>query len=113
MSILVAAPELNLSESEAKEYAESVAMVARHYDVGASAKTLDWFNLATTMASIYGVRAIAIAARKKGERQGAAGPAIVMPNGHDSPPAAPTAAEPGDGGPIDWSSMTGQRGRPN
>lgn len=75
-------------------------MVARHYDVGASAKTLDWFNLATTMASIYGVRAIAIAARRKAGRT----PGAAAPNGHDPAPPPP---EQGDG--IDWSAMTGGR----
>lgn len=98
---MLKAPELELTEAEAKQYAEGVALVARHYDVGASAKTLDWFNLMTTMGSIYGMRAIAIAARRRAEREGRThGP---MPNGHDVSPAADQPA----GGEVDWSLMTG------
>lgn len=77
-------------------------MVARHYDVGASAKTLDWFNLATTMASIYGLRAMSIAARRKGRRTGNEPPA----NGHDvaQPMASDEGAAAAD---VDFSLMTG------
>lgn len=63
------APELQLSEPEAKAYAEAIRAVARHYDIGASAKALDIFNLCTTMGSIYGIRLMAITARKKGYGQ--------------------------------------------
>lgn len=90
-------------------------MVARHYDVGASARTLDWINLGTTMAGIYGVRLVAITARRRAAAQPPrsgpppmghnGGPPM---NGHDpAQPAAP--AEPADDSVIDWSLMTGQR----
>lgn len=103
ISIALKAPEFVLTSEEAEAYAKAVASVARHYDMGASAKTLDWFNLATTMGSIYGVRVMGIAARRKDDRRGRQRSA---PNGHDPEGAAPEAT--GDG--IDWSSMTGRAG---
>ena len=110
LGIMLKAPELELSDDEAKQYAKGVAMVARHYDMGASAKTLDWFNLMTTMASIYGVRVIAIAARRKAERRGG-GPVV---NGHDPGDFPGPGGVTVEAGPVemDLSSMTG-RGRPN
>lgn len=60
------APEMQLTPEEARLYAESIAAVARHYDIGASAKALDWMNLATTMGSLYGVRIMAIKMRRGG-----------------------------------------------
>lgn len=91
------APEFQLKEEEAEAYAKAVASVARHYDMGASAKTLDWFNLLTTMGSIYGVRVMEVVARRKGGRRPT--PAT---NGHDPTPPPETGAA-GDG--IDWSLM--------
>lgn len=104
IAIALKAPEFQISEEEAAEYAKAVAAVARHYDMGASAKTLDWTNLAMTMGSIYGVRIMGIAARRREERRGGARSAA---NGHDQ---APVTDVPGDG--VDWSSMTGQRQGP-
>lgn len=56
---------MQLTPEESRQFAESVVAVARHYDVGASAKALDWTNLLTTMGSIYGVRVMAMTVRRK------------------------------------------------
>lgn len=98
MALALQAPELQISEEESAQYAKAIAAVARHYDLGASAKALDWTNLLTTMGSIYGVRAMALVARRRGHN---GGPAM---NGHD--PAAPAPDR--DFGDIDMSSMTGR-----
>ena len=109
LSVVSKSPELELTQEEAKAYAESVAMVARHYDVGASAKTLDWFNLGTTMAAIYGMRVMMIADRRRRERSGERNQDGPHPfaNGHDR--TAPVEPGPADGSGIDFSSMTGRR----
>lgn len=107
LAIAVKAPELQLNDAEAKQYAESIALVARHYDVGASAKTLDWFNLGTAMVAIYGTRFMMIADRRRRER--------AQPEGGYQPGMAPqTQPEPsqGDGEVVDWSLMRGNN-RPN
>lgn len=108
MSIALKAPELQLSEEEAAQYAKAVASVGRHYDMGASAKTLDWFNLGTTMASIYGVRVMAIAVRRKSGRPAPA------TNGYDPtpPPEGPHVDAEGTVGGVDWSLMVGPGARP-
>jgi hypothetical protein len=107
MAIALQMPELQLHKEESEEYAKAVASVARHYDLGASAKTLDWINLGATMASIYGVRAMAIAQRRKAPRT-----PPPSANGFDPTPAPEaTPADQGQAGGIDWSLMTG--GRPH
>lgn len=78
VAVAIQAPEIQLTEPEAKAYAEAVAAVARHYDIGASAKALDIFNLVTTMGSIYGVRVMAVVARKDAEKRARTNP---MANG--------------------------------
>lgn len=97
LGILLAAPELNLSDEEAAEFADAAVNVAKHYDVGASAKALAWTDLAMIAGSIYGARVMTIYGRVQAERRGGAsarsGP---LPNGHD-----PAAA----GGGIDLSKM--------
>lgn len=94
IAIALSAPEMQLSPEEAKQYAEAVAAVARHYDVGASSKTLDWLNLCGTMGGIYGARAMIIASRPKAARAGAS-----QANGLDR-----AAVEAGKGN-VDLSSM--------
>lgn len=94
VSILLAAPEIQLSPEEAKEFADAAVNVAKHYDIGASAKALAWTDLAMVAGSIYGVRVMAVMGRKQAARSGMAPP---RPNGVDRPAA----------GPIDLSLMTG------
>lgn len=108
MAIATQSPDIQLSEEEAEQYAKAIAAVARHYDLGASAKALDWTNLLTTMGSIYGVRAMAaVARRKERQRQGPLGPIV---SGAEPPPAPPAANGQAPGEAIDFSMMTG---RPN
>jgi hypothetical protein len=85
---------MQLSPEEAAQYAEACAAVARHYDIGASAKALDIANLVTTMSSIYGVRMMAIYGRRHARPASMPG-APPAPNGRDQSPGA-----------IDLSSMT-------
>jgi hypothetical protein len=66
MALALQMPELALDDSMARQYAEAVAMVARHYDIGASAKALDWGNLVSFMGGFYGAAAMTAIARKKG-----------------------------------------------
>jgi len=65
LGILLAAPELNLSDEEAAQFADAAVNVAKHYDVGASAKALAWTDLAMVAGSIYGVRVMQIMGRRK------------------------------------------------
>lgn len=111
MSLALSAPEMELTEAEAEQYAKSVGTVARHYDMGASAKTLDWFNLLTTMGAIYGVRVMQIANRRKDER---AGRRTAAPRAADAAPAAeqPHVDAEGNIGGVDWSLMVGPGARP-
>ena len=58
-------PSLALDPEEAKRLAIAAGNVARHYDLGASQKTLDWMALAVALGSIYGTRAVAIYMNRK------------------------------------------------
>lgn len=62
-------PEFAIEESEAKQLATAAANVARHYDMGATQKTLDWSNLIQCLALIYGSRIYAVRVRKKQEKE--------------------------------------------
>jgi hypothetical protein len=109
MSVALMTPELQLSPEEAEMLASSIANVARHYDMGASAKTLDWVELGMTAGGIYGTRAMMIVARRKvtSRRPGPGhngGPAM---NGHDPAPAAPEA-----GGDMEGIVFPMMRGKP-
>ena len=100
---MLSSPEWQMTEQEASEYAKALAAVSRHYDMGASAKTLDWINLGTTMASIYGVRVMAISARRKDAKQR---------GGNNAPPLRDTAQSPApmaspENGVIDMTAFTG------
>jgi hypothetical protein len=61
-------PEFALEMAEANSLATAIANVARHYDVGATQKTLDWTNLVSTMTVIYGTRIFAARNRLGRER---------------------------------------------
>ena len=78
LAAMVKVPELAIDPAEAQSLAKAAANVARHYDLGASQKTLDWISLGTVIASIYGPRAIAmfLAEKKQPPR-----PSIVVDNG--------------------------------
>lgn len=92
LGILLSAPEMNLSPEEAHEFADAAVNVAKHYDVGASAKALAWTDLAMVAGSIYGVRVMQIMGRKQ--------------PGRAAPRPAPTANGQDKGaGAVDWSLM--------
>ncbi len=59
--------ELSIDESEAKELARAAQNVARHYDVAASQKSLDWANFVGAMCMVYGTRLYAFRNRKRAE----------------------------------------------
>lgn len=62
-------PHMKIDENEAKTLATGISNVARHYDVGATEKTLDWCNLFMALGMVYGTRIVSInmdlQARKK------------------------------------------------
>lgn len=65
LATIASVPELALTEEEAKNLADASARVARHYDLKAAPKTLDWINLCIALAGIYGPKAVIIAGGKK------------------------------------------------
>lgn len=75
-------PEIGITKEEADKLAKASANVARHYDVSATQKTLDWTNLAMAIAMVYGTRIMAINFRRK------------------MTPSAPTNPADDNGGPI-------------
>lgn len=74
--------ELQLDPQEAKQIANATANVARHYDLGASQKAIDWAALMNVCALAYGTRFFAIRARMAQEKRDAARPS----NGMAGPP---------------------------
>ena len=59
--------ELAIDNSEATMLAGAINNVARHYDMGATQKQLDWTNLFMAVGMIYGTRFVAIRAKRKEE----------------------------------------------
>jgi hypothetical protein len=49
-------PDIELNDKEAAQLAEGIANVARHYELGASQKMIDWANLLSVAAMVYGSR---------------------------------------------------------
>lgn len=69
---------MKLSDEEGHKLAEAMAAVARHYpQLQMPEKVLDWGNLATWMATIYGPRAALLSLQIKGA--GNAAPAEAQP----------------------------------
>jgi hypothetical protein len=52
--------ELAISQDEANQLAAAIGSVSAHYDVSASAKTMAWVHLSSTVAMVYGPRMIAL-----------------------------------------------------
>ena len=70
LAAIAKTPELALDETEAKQLAEAATNVARHYNIEAGAKAIDWSNLMIAMGMIYGTRIAAVMNKKKGEAKG-------------------------------------------
>lgn len=70
MAAFLKAPELMISQDEAKTLSSAIAEVSEHYPVVADAKTLAWINLTMALGMIYGPRGVAIYVRNKGEKNG-------------------------------------------
>lgn len=64
MAAFFSTPELELDQKEAQELSEASIAVARHYDIGATQKTIDWTNLMMVLGAVYGTRFMAIRLRK-------------------------------------------------
>jgi hypothetical protein len=79
LAVSLSAPELNLTEHETKVLAENIAAVGKHYDLVASQKSIDWFNLIMACTTIYGTRIIAIGKRSAGTRKAKPTPNAPMP----------------------------------
>lgn len=65
LSHAVKVPEIALTENEAEQLANAASKVARHYDITASQKAMDWGNLMIALAVIYGPRMVLIGRKKK------------------------------------------------
>ena len=64
LASIVKTPEIALEQVEARQMAEAIANVSRHYDIAATQKTLDWANLIMAAGMIYGTRLYAIRAKR-------------------------------------------------
>lgn len=108
LAIRTNTPELMIEQDEAKAFMKAAQNVMRHYDVQTSQKALDWIALVGCCGSIYGTRAFAIAARRAGERQAAAGDGNVLrwpvkPKPRPEPVhAAPEPVSPAANAPPDY-----------
>lgn len=69
LAAITKTPEFQLANQEAEEIAKAIGNVSRHYDVSASAKTVDIANLIMVLGMVYGSRLLAIRARKTNERK--------------------------------------------
>lgn len=64
LAAIAKVPELELDQSEADALARAVANVARHYNLKASSKAVDWTGLIMCIGTVYGSRAVAIRASR-------------------------------------------------
>lgn len=86
LASMMQAPGLALDKEESTRLAEATANVARHYNVEASEKALDWTNLIMALGMIYGPRLIEFR-RVQGEKRKTA--AKANPDQPDLPFRAP------------------------
>ena len=71
LSVALKTPEIALTEQESEMLGDATARVARHYNIGASEKVIDWGNFAIAAATVYGSRIFLVKSRKTMERQAA------------------------------------------
>lgn len=65
MLAALTSPVMKIDSEEAKVLATGVSNVARHYDISATEKTLDWANLFMALGAVYGPRIMLADWRKK------------------------------------------------
>jgi hypothetical protein len=112
LSATLQIPELALDKSEGDALAKALANLQRFYNIQVTEKALAWSNLAMTLATVYGTRLGAIAARKAADKrpkpagatilrpdfQRPPQPSVMTPAPSMSPDGDPTSAPPIDGG---------------
>lgn len=69
LAVLTHTPELELDETEAKNICVACDNLAQFYNVAPSPEIKLWLNLVGALGGAYAPRAIAVAARKKRERE--------------------------------------------
>lgn len=79
-------PELELNPDEASAFLASAQNVMRHYSVATTQKMIDWTTFIGTGVTIYGTRAIAIAARREEEKKSRKGRTVVPFPAMGTPP---------------------------
>lgn len=84
-------PHWLIDDKDATTYAKAIQNVARHYDVRAAQKTIDWINLCGMIAFIEGTRVLAGRLQKAQPKPPPRGPAQVF---QFSPPVTNGAAQP-------------------
>lgn len=72
LAALTSVPELELDKSEAEKLGAGIVNVSRHYDIGATQKTIDWTNLIMVVGAVYGTRLAAVRMRKAAQKLGTA-----------------------------------------
>lgn len=65
MAAMMKTPELELDKEEAHQLAQASANVARHYDISATEKTIDWIALFMALGTVYGPRMVTIGLSRK------------------------------------------------
>jgi hypothetical protein len=85
-----------LTEADAKHYAQAIKNVARHYSLGVTQKALDWYALSLCVASMEGSRIVGSYRNARSKRGGSQqspprGPAQVF---EFAPRPAPSPANP-------------------
>jgi hypothetical protein len=68
LSVVLKAPEFELTEEEAHKIAEAGTRVSRHYNMTATAKSIDFANLMIVLGTAYGSRFMAMKMRRDMER---------------------------------------------
>lgn len=82
--------ELRLDNTEAKELAEAISNVSRHYDVAYTEKAVGWSRLFMALGMVYGTRLYAIRERRRADRATPVNqPAAPQPAPQPKPPTKP------------------------
>lgn len=89
-------PHWLMSDDDAKNYANAINNVARHYDVGAAQKTIDICNFIGLTAFYEGTRLL-YTRQQAGRPQPPPRSADIVPIFKFDPPFPPAAAAPGGG----------------